>query len=125
MNGVTTEQLGAFERALAMVDEMPGVLVYRALVGYALGPLSLAVTAEPLRSWLFAPLFLAVLVALRIVPGVTRRLFPFSPALRGVWLERRLLARRYDSYQWRKLVGFGCGLGAWLVVSRISPAVPV
>jgi hypothetical protein len=124
MNGVTTEQLGVIERGLAMVDEMPGVFVYRGLVGYALGPLYQALVAEPRRSWSFVPFLLVALVALRIVPGLTRRLFPFSIALRELWLQRRLLARRYDSYQWRKLFGFGCGLAAWLVVSRSSALTP-
>jgi hypothetical protein len=125
MNGVTTEQLGVIERVLAMVDEMPGVFVYRGLVGYALGPLYQSLVGEPGCSWLFVPFLLAALVALRVVPGVTRRLFPFSSTLRDLWLQRRLLARRYDSYQWRKLFGLGCGLGAWLMISRTSSLVPM
>jgi hypothetical protein len=119
------EQLGVLERVLASVDEMPVVLLYRALVGYALGPLYLAVAEEPARPWLFLPLSLAVLLALLLTPAVTRRLLPFSQPLREVWAERRMLARRYDSYQWRKLLGFGCGLGVWLLIRGFSSPVPL
>jgi hypothetical protein len=62
--------------------------------------------------WKLVVFFLVVLVLLRIVPGAMRRVLPFRREIKSVWAERRALARRYDSYQWRKL--FGLGLG-WLV----------
>jgi hypothetical protein len=36
---------------------------------------------------------------------------------RQVWAQRRQLAKRYDSYQWRKLFWIGCGLGQYILVS--------
>jgi hypothetical protein len=53
---------------------------------------------------------MAVLVLLRVVPAVLRLALPFSGEAKQIWLERRFLAKRYDSYQWQKLFWIGLGL---------------
>jgi hypothetical protein len=70
--------------------------------------------------WLF---FLFVLLALRIVPAVLRHILPFSQETQRTWFARRVLAKRYDSYQWRKLLWIGLGLSAYLAVrGEAAPA---
>ena len=61
---------------------------------------------------------LAVLLfGLKLSTAVARRLLPVSAAVRSRWEWRRSLARHYDSYQWRKLVGYGSGI---LAVSAVA-----
>ena len=54
-------------------------------------------------------LFLALLIGLRVGPAVLRKLLPFSDEGKQIWFDRRQLAKRYDSYQWRKLFWVGLG----------------
>ena len=51
----------------------------------------------------------ALLVALRVVPAIARRPFHFGRHA-GEWFTRRRIAKKYDSYQWRKLLWIGIGL---------------
>src|SRR5262245_5928877 len=60
---------------------------------------------------------LGTLVALRVVPGVLRRILPLSETVQAQWRHERELARMYDSYQWRKLFWFGSGMAAYCVYS--------
>jgi hypothetical protein len=48
---------------------------------------------------------------------VFRKVFPFSKEVKGIWAERREIAKRYDSYQWRKLIWFGIGMACYVVLS--------
>jgi hypothetical protein len=66
--------------------------------------------------WALVPFFLLVLLALRVVPAIVRRVLPFSEEARADWSRRRLLAKQFDSYQWRKLLWVGLGLA----VSAVS-----
>jgi len=61
--------------------------------------------------WSLACFFLAGLFLLRLVPAILRRLLPFSAETQEVWRERRKLGKRYDSYQLRKLLWIGVGIG--------------
>jgi hypothetical protein len=51
------------------------------------------------------------------VPAILRKILPFSAAARTVWAERRQMAKRVDSYQWRKLFWIGMGLGLFTLQS--------
>ncbi len=61
--------------------------------------------------------FICILFSLRLVPAVLRKVLPFSQEVTAVWAERRTMAKRFDSYQWRKLFWFGLGLSAYAVTS--------
>jgi len=99
------------------LESFPLDILYRAAIGWSLMPAYLRFSSGERAEWKLFVLLLLVLVALRIVPGVLRRALPVSQAVKEVWAERRALARRYDSYQWRKLFGLGLGWLAQLVVS--------
>jgi hypothetical protein len=68
--------------------------------------------------------FVAVLVLMRGVPIGFRRLVPFSGSVRNAWASRRLMAKRYDSYQWQKLFWMGWGLLAGMVWSNDFGSAP-
>jgi hypothetical protein len=70
--------------------------------------------------WTFVAFFVGFLVLLRLVPALLRFALPFSPQAREVWAERRALARRYDSYQWRKLFWIGLGLLPHVAIGESS-----
>ena len=61
---------------------------------------------------------LAGLFLLRLVPAALRRLLPFSTETQDVWRERRRLGKRYDSYQWRKLLWIGLGISLNVLFSH-------
>jgi len=112
---------------------------YRMLIGYGVMPAYLQLAGAnraPWKLFVFLP---------RRAGGaanrarVLRRVLPFSREVKTVWAERRALARRYDSYQWRKLfawdwgdpISAGCGQGAgcsavsWRRMHRLGRARPV
>ena len=74
--------------------------------------------------WMILLFLLVALAGMRLVPAILRRLLPFSSSIRAVWARRRTVAKRHDSYQWRKLAGVGLGWLAYLVFwgSFRSPA---
>jgi hypothetical protein len=67
--------------------------------------------------WTLFVFFLFVLLALRLVPAVLRRLMPFSRSVQAKWAERRVLAKRFDSYQWQKLFWMGLGTALYVLQS--------
>jgi hypothetical protein len=56
-----------------------------------------------------------MLIAIRVSAMVLRRVLPFSAETKEAWLKKRVLAKRYDSFQWQKLFWFGLGLSLYLV----------
>jgi hypothetical protein len=71
-----------------------------------------------------AAVFFGVLLVIRFGPAVVRRFNPVSKAVQAGWFRNRLLAKRYDLYQWQKLfwVGWGIfGYAAWFNKLRGMP----
>jgi hypothetical protein len=102
------------DRLLLSIEEFPLNVLYRAAIGFSLLPIYLWCVARLhlVDSTGLLLLFVAaVLVALRIVPGLLRRLVPASREVLTVWAQRRHFAQAFDSFQWRKLLGLGLG---WL-----------
>jgi hypothetical protein len=106
-----------FDSILLRVDEFPGAAVFRAVLGYLVVPAWSALIDQSGRQWTLIPFFLGVLLAVRVVPVVLRRILPFSATVRQTWAERRQLTKRFDSYQWQKLLWIGLGLIAYMLVS--------
>ena len=117
MSNTTSAQIGSVGKMVLALETPPWDSAYRALFGYGLMPAYLHLFGRNGATWKLLVFFLAVLVTLRIVPGILRRVLPFSREVRVIWADRRVLAKRYDSYQWRKL--FGLGLG-WLTCLFVS-----
>jgi hypothetical protein len=107
------------ERLLVGFETRPWDILYRALIG--LGTLwiesRLVMRGVADSDWLLVPVLLAVFLALRVIPVVVRKLVPFSKSAQEVWVQRRTMAKRYDSYQWQKLLGLGIGLALCTVIS--------
>jgi len=106
------------EKLLLGAEDLPWSILYRAAIGFVLLPAFFALGGKADSVSRMLLFFIALLLGLRIAPMFGRRLLPFSTEARTIWAERRILAKRYDSYQWQKLLGIGFGLGLYLGVTR-------
>ncbi len=86
----------------------------RAALGFAMTPATAALLGNGVTLGRIALVLVAVLAVVRIAFAVARRVLPFPENVAAIWAERRGLAKRYDSYQWRKLFGVGGGWVAYL-----------
>src|SRR5262245_36188524 len=110
--------LSNFERTLLAVSGSPWDSIYRIAVGYLFLPLFRNLSGAKDSGWKLVPLFLAVLLALRLLVAFIRRSAPVSDDVKAVSLKRRILGKRFDSYQWQKLLWFGVGMAFYVVWSR-------
>src|SRR5947199_7823363 len=118
----TAEPITRFENLLVGIDVSPWDAMYRAAIGFMIQPAASRIWGERPPAWAAIPVLLGILLTLRVIPAVFRRLLPFSPEVRAIWAERRQIAKRYDSYQWRKLFWFGVGL---MVYTQVASRVPM
>ena len=100
---VSFEKPPLYEICLAAIGFLTFSLYYR-LFGQHVGYLAI---------WFFC----GVLLALKLVPALVRRLLPVSETAQKCWANHRLLGKRYDSYQLRKLFWIGLGLLGHIAMS--------
>jgi hypothetical protein len=117
MNTAASTQVHGFEKCVWLLDETPLDIVHRAGLGALMVPAHEALLGRDTALWRFVAFFFVALLVLKFGLGVVRRFFPASSELKSAWRERRMLGKAYDSYQWRKLVGYGAGLLAFLLGS--------
>ena len=99
----------SLERIIIGLESVPWNVLYRAAFGLLIMPIYFRWAGNGEAFWKMVVVFVGLLVALRIAPGVLRRGLPFSGETKTIWAQRRELAKRYDSYQWQKLLGIGIG----------------
>jgi hypothetical protein len=117
-------EIGRIESALLSIDDGVLGVLYRVAIGFVTMPAMLLLSGNDASEWALVPFLLSVLLLLRIVPAVVRKLVPFSGTVQEVWAARRRTAKRYDSYQWRKLLWIGVGLALYAATSgQFSPAL--
>jgi hypothetical protein len=105
------------ENILMRIEQRPWGAIYRVVIGICfLEAFCLMYGADgpPAALVIF---FLATLGSLRAVPALLRWLLPFSAEAKIVWRRRRMLAKRYDSFQWQKLFWIGLGIGFDVVLT--------
>lgn len=115
--------LSFFERIVVRFDLFPMGALFRGAIGYALVPAFYYFANPRTPDWRILPWFLVVLGGLKVGSAVLRRLF--STPVQAVWFRRRDIAKRFDSYQWRKLLWFGLGMAVYIVYSGDSDFVLV
>ena len=113
------------ERILLSIEDPPFGALYRLAIGFVALPVLQRLCGTQYCGEALAPFLLAILLMLRLGPAFARRLVRFSPAVQAAWMRRRQLAKRYDSYQWRKLFWIGAGLMAYCAFSGelLGPAL--
>jgi hypothetical protein len=112
------KKLNLGERILLAIDSNPCDAICRVVLGFAMVALFARFTDDASFSWRLIAFIVIVLLMLRLIPAVLRKLFPFSSAVQEKWAERRFLAKRYDSYQWKKLFWIGIGIALYLAVFK-------
>ena len=103
---------------LIKLDEFPVGALIRLAIGYAIAPFGEFLAEPDGIGWRVLPLFVAVLVMMRVLPGLLRKVVTFPPEATAVWVQRRQLAKRFDSYQWRKVLWFGIGMAASAAITE-------
>lgn len=117
LNGWSTLQMGTNETLLLKLDEGAIGALYRGVIGFLTIPAYDFLFGNPGSDWTIVPFLLAVLFLLRLSLAVTRKLIRFPSDVAEAWAVRRRMAKYYDSYQWRKILWIGAGLGLFLIVS--------
>lgn len=105
------------ERVVVRLDDSPWGEIYRFGIGFVLVPAASLIWGPDVSGLKLGATLLAVLFALRAGTAVTRKLLPFSNEALELWKSRRLIAKRCDSYMWRKLLWTGLGLSAYFIVA--------
>ncbi|MHC2336521.1 hypothetical protein [Bradyrhizobium sp. USDA 4454] len=108
----------AFERFLINLDTWPAGAFLRIGLGLCILPVFRLLSGGDDRIAVALTMFLALLLALRLVPAVCRRILPFSRKAKDLWFKRRNLGKRYDSCQWQKLFWIGLGMLPYAMISR-------
>lgn len=117
MNDRHNTRLEWHERLLIGVDRFPAGALLRVAVGFSFLAAFARLAPSSTSPWVVLMSFVGVLVSFRLIPAFVRRVAPFSDEVHAVWARRRGLAKRFDSYQWGKLLWFGVGMAlhvAWM-----------
>ena len=125
MTGETQVEIPRGEQFLLALEEHPWNVAYRVAIGLSAFPLYRALWGLDGPRWSLVCFFLTGLLLLRLVPAVLRRLLSFSAETQEIWRERRRLSKRYDSYQWRKLLWIGLGIALNVLFSRSAESEAV
>src|SRR5262249_50691567 len=121
-SGISSSRMGptkpvrAHDRILLLIEQPPWSALYRMGVGIAMVPLFSRLSGGNASEWWLVAWFVGTLFALRLMPAVLRKALPFSSATKAVWYKRRQDAKRYDSYQWTKLLWIGIGLAGYVFI---------
>ncbi len=109
------------EQFLVRLDSGPWSAVSRVVLGFCIPPVFRLLSGGRDQIWTTLALFVALLIALRVVPALLRAVLPFSTEVKGIWFQRRQIAKLHDSYQWQKLFWIGLGLLAFAVIGGDLP----
>ena len=107
----------SLEKLIVALDAPMADILWRGAVGFLFLPNYFNLVGSD-SWWPLLACLLAVLFAMRVGAGLIRALLPFSRATKDLWAARRTLGKEYDSYQWRKLLGFGAGMLGFLALQR-------
>jgi hypothetical protein len=106
------------DKILVSIDRRPFDCVVRMLIGFFFIPLLSRLHQDIRSGWVLTIGLILVMLSMRLLPAVARKLLPLSPAIKDIWAERRNISKRFDSFQWQKLLFIGIGLASYILVSR-------
>lgn len=96
------------------IDEQPLIMIARFGFGGLIIPILTFLSPGAREDWRLILFFVMMLFALRVVPAVLRHALPFSNETQARWWKLRVYAKQFDSYQWRKLLAIGLGMGTYI-----------
>ncbi|MFO1110043.1 MAG: hypothetical protein U1E61_12720 [Bradyrhizobium sp.] len=86
-------------------------------LGFCIPPVFRLLSGGRDQIWIALALFIGLLIALRVGPALLRAVLPFSAGTKGIWFQRRQIAKLHDSYQWQKLFWMGLGMLAFAITA--------
>jgi hypothetical protein len=108
------------DKILLAVDKNPWSLIWRAIAGYLTAVVATQLQFRYQSKLANLVITCLALLIIRMAGIILRRIIPASPVIQSIWAKRRGIGKFYDSFQWRKLFGFGCGLALHAVIVRPS-----
>ena len=111
------KQSSSIESALARIEQPPWSAIYRLGIGFLVLPFYTLCLGRDGSFRSLGLFFLGVLVALKLVPAISRRVLPFTGETQALWTQQRQLTKLYDSYQWQKLFWIGLGMASFMALS--------
>lgn len=117
MNKTSQGHIRPVEKLLLNAEKPPWNAIYRAAVGFLSLSLFFRWRGNEGSPGELALFFLGILLMLRLVPAILRHGLPFSNSVKAAWKQQRQFAKRFDSFQWRKLFWIGLGQLAYLLTS--------
>jgi len=112
------------ERLLVSLTMPPWCAVYLFPAGFSIFPIHRLFFGGRSGPTL-GVVFFGVLLMLRFGPAVVRRFLPVSKEVQTGWFRNRMLAKRYDLYQWQKLLWVGLGVLGYAAVFRGLRGTPM
>jgi len=110
-------KMRGYERIVLLAERFPWSAIYRVTIGYFTVAIFSRFTGLDVPGWSIVFWFIGMLLGLRLIPAILRKVLPFSEQTAAVWAEQRMMAKRFDSYQWRKLFWFGLGAMLYGILS--------
>ena len=95
---------------LGAITRPPGFVVYLLPAGVAVGILLSRLFGEALSVGNAVFTIIGAMVFVRAGGFILRRILPVSKSVRNEWTHARTLGKRFDSFQWQKLLWIGAGL---------------
>lgn len=112
--------MSPIEQKLTKLDDWPMSAIWRVAFGFCVTPILGLLPVARESMWVYAALFIMVLMALRVVPAVLRRGLSVSTEANEIWKRRRFMSKDYDSYQWQKLFWIGLGMLPYAIIGGLS-----
>jgi len=115
MNRIQSVELRPVEELMISLTTQPWCAIYLVPTGFVVFPIFCLLFGETGAVWELATVFCGVLLVVRFGTAIVRRFLPISDNVRQGWYRNRVIAKRYDSYQWQKLFWVGLGIFAYAV----------
>jgi hypothetical protein len=110
MKSEQSSEMRPAEKLLVSLTKPPWCAAYLVPAGFLIFPIYHYFVGDSHSGSVLALVFFGVLLVIRFGPVFVRRLIPVSREVQAGWFQNRILAKRYDSYQWQKLFWIGLGI---------------
>jgi hypothetical protein len=115
MNHMQLDDVSPVEQLMISLTAPPWCAIYLLPAGFVIFPILHRFFGKTAPVWGLAIVFSGVLLVLRFGTAIVRRFLPVSDNVRRGWYRNRVVAKRYDLYQWQKLFWVGFGIFVYAV----------
>ena len=120
-----SDTLSSLESLLGKATQPPWFGFYLIPTGYLVVPAFHTTFGPAGPAWALVAVLLCLLLGLRVGAALLRRRLPVPRTVANAWTQNRILAKRYDSYQWQKLFWIGVGILIYALPLAGSQVTPI